>query len=59
MLDKIFKISMYTSLFFLLLLVVLTAVIGASEITLRIIGWITVIPILSTLISFFALRLKK
>lgn len=59
MLDKIFKISMCASGVLLLLLIVLTAAIGASEMTLKIIGWITVVPLLSSLASFIAIRLKK
>ena len=38
MLDKIFKISMILSGVLLLLLIVLTAAIGAEEMTLKIIG---------------------
>ena len=58
MLDKIFKISMILSGVLLLLLIVLTAAIGAEEITLTIIGWITVVPLLSSLITFLLIRTK-
>lgn len=59
MLDKIFKISMILSGILLLLLIVLTALIGAEETTLKIIGWVTVVPLLSSLISFILIRTKK
>ena len=59
MLDKIFKISMILSGVLLLLLIVLTAAIGAEEMTLTIIGWITVVPLLSSLITFLLIRTKK
>ena len=59
MLDKIFKISMILSGVLLLLLIVLTAGIGAEEITLKIIGWITVVPLLSSLVTFLLIRTKK
>ena len=59
MLDKIFKISMILSGILLLLLIVLTALIGAEETTLKIIGWVTVVPLLSSLISFIIIRTKK
>ena len=59
MLDKIFKISMILSGNLLLLLIVLTALIGAEETTLKIIGWVTVVPLLSSLISFIMIRTKK
>lgn len=59
MLDKIFKISMILSGILLLLLIVLTALIGAEETTLKIIGWVTVVPLLSSLISFIMIRTKK
>ena len=59
MLDKSFKISMILSGILLLLLIVLTALIGAEETTLKIIGWVTVVPLLSSLISFIMIRTKK
>ena len=59
MLDKIFKISMILSGVLLLLLIVLTAAIGAEEMTLKIIDWITVVPLLSSLITFLLIRTKK
>ena len=59
MLDKIFKISMILSGVLLLLLIVLTAAIGVEEMTLKIIGWITVVPLLSSLITFLLIRTKK
>lgn len=59
MLDKIFKISMILSGILLLLLIVLTSAIGAEEMTLKIIGWITVVPLLSSLITFLLIRTKK
>ena len=59
MLDKIYKISMILSGILLLLLIVLTAAIGAEELTLKIIGWITIVPLISSLISFLLIRTKK
>ena len=59
MVDKIFKISMILLGILLLLLIVLTAAIGAEETTLKIIGWITVIPLLSSLTTFLIIRTKK
>ena len=59
MLDKIFKISMILSGVLLLLLIVLTAAIGVEEMTLKIIGWITVVPLLSSLVTFLLIRTKK
>ena len=59
MLDKIFKISMILSGVLLLLLIVLTAAIGVEEMTLKIIGWITVVPLLSSLVTFLLIRPKK
>ena len=59
MVDKIFKISMILLGIRLLLLIVLTAAIGAEEMTLKIIGWITVIPLLSSLTTFLIIRTKK
>ena len=59
MVDKIFKISMILLGILLLLLVVLTAAIGAEEMTLKLIGWITVIPLLSSLTTFLIIRTKK
>ena len=59
MLEKIYKISMILSGILLLLLIVLTAAIGAEELTLKIIGWITIVPLLSSLISFLLIRTKK
>ena len=59
MLDKIFKISMILSGILLLLLIVLTSAIGAEEMTLKIIGWITVVPLLSSLITFLLIRTKE
>ena len=59
MVDKIFKISMILLGILLLLLIVLTAAIGAEEMTLKIIGWITVIPLLSSLTIFLIIRTKK
>ena len=59
MVDKIFKISVILLGVLLLLLIVLTAVIGAEEMTLKIIGWITVIPLLSSLTTFLIIRTKK
>ena len=59
MVDKIFKISMILLGILLLLLIVLTAAIGAEEMTLKIIGWITVIPLLSSLTTFLVIRTKK
>ena len=59
MLDKIFKISMILSGVLLLLLIVLTPAIGAEEMTLKIIGWITVVPLLSSLVTFLLIRTKK
>ena len=59
MVDKIFKISMILLGILLLLLIVLTAAIGAEEMTLKIIGWITVIPLLSSLTTFLIIRTQK
>ena len=59
MVDKIFKISMILLGILLLLLIVLTAAIVAEEMTLKIIGWITVIPLLSSLTTFLIIRTKK
>ena len=59
MVDKIFKISMILLGILLLLLIVLTAAIGAEEMTLKIIGWIIVIPLLSSLTTFLIIRTKK
>ena len=59
MVYKIFKISMILLGILLLLLIVLTAAIGAEEMTLKIIGWITVIPLLSSLTTFLIIRTKK
>ena len=59
MVDKIFKISMILLGILLLLLIVLTAAIGAEEMTLKIIGWITVIPLLSSLTTFLIIITKK
>ena len=59
MVDKIFKISMILLGILLILLIVLTAAIGAEEMTLKIIGWITVIPLLSSLTTFLIIRTKK
>ena len=59
MVDKIFKISMILLGILLLLLIVLTAAIGAEEMTLKIIGWITVISLLSSLTTFLIIRTKK
>ena len=59
MVDKVFKISMILLGILLLLLIVLTAAIGAEEMTLKIIGWITVIPLLSSLTTFLIIRTKK
>ena len=59
MLDKIYKISMILSGILLLLLIVLTAAIGAEELTLKIIGWLTIVPLISSLISFLLIRTKK
>ena len=59
MVDIIFKISMILLGILLLLLIVLTAAIGAEEMTLKIIGWITVIPLLSSLTTFLIIRTKK
>lgn len=59
MIDKIFKASTILLGVLLLLLIVLTAVVGAEEITLRIIGWITVVPLLSSIVTFIMIRTKK
>ena len=59
MIDKIFKASTILLGVLLLLLIVLTAVVGAEEITLRIIGWITVVPLISSVITFIMSRTKK
>lgn len=59
MIDKIFKASTILLGVLLLLLIVLTAVVGAEEITLRIIGWITVVPLLSSAVTFIMIRTKK
>ena len=59
MIDKIFKASTILLGVLLLLLLVLTAVVGAEEITLRIIGWITVVPLLSSVVTFIMIRTKK
>lgn len=59
MIDKIFKASTILLGVLLLLLIVLTAVVGAEEITLRIIGWITVVPLLSSVVTFIMVRTKK
>ena len=59
MIDKIFKASTILLGVHLLLLIVLTAVVGAEEITLRIIGWITVVPLLSSVVTFIMIRTKK
>ena len=59
MIDKIFKASTILLGVLLLLLSVLTAVVGAEEITLRIIGWITVVPLISSVVTFIMIRTKK
>ena len=59
MIDKIFKASTILLGVLLLLLIVLSAVVGAEEITLRIIGWITVVPLLSSVVTFIMIRTKK
>ena len=59
MIDKIFKASTILLGVLLILLIVLTAVVGAEEITLRIIGWITVVPLLSSVVTFIMIRTKK
>ena len=59
MIDKIFKASTILLGVLLLLLIVLTAVVGAEEITLRIIGLITVVPLLSSVVTFIMIRTKK
>lgn len=59
MIDKIFKASTILLGILLLLLIVLTAVVGAEEITLRIIGWITVVPLISSVVTFIMIRTKK
>ena len=59
MIDKIFKASTILLGVLLLLLIVLTAVVGAEEITLRIIGWITVVPLISSVITFIMIITKK
>ena len=59
MIDKIFKASTILLGVLLLLLIVLTAVVGAEEITLRIIGWITVVPLLSSVVTCIMIRTKK
>ena len=59
MIDKIFKASTILLGVLLLLLIVLTAVVGAEEITLRMIGWITVVPLLSSVVTFIMIRTKK
>ena len=59
MIDKIFKASTILLGVLLLLLIVLTAVVGAEEITLRIIGWITVVPLIPSVVTFIMIRTKK
>lgn len=59
MIDKIFKASTILLGVLLLLLIVLTAVVGAEEITLRIIGWITIVPLISSVVTFIMIRTKK
>ena len=59
MIDKIFKASTILLGVLILLLIVLTAVVGAEEITLRIIGWITVVPLISSVVTFIMIRTKK
>ena len=59
MIDKIFKASTILLGILLLLLIVFTAVVGAEEITLRIIGWITVVPLISSVVTFIMIRTKK
>ena len=59
MIDKIFKASTILLGVLLLLLIVITAVVGAEEITLRIIGWITVVPLISSVVTFIMIRTKK
>ena len=59
MLDKLYRLSMFAAGILLLLMVVLTAVIGADEMVLRIVGWITVVPILSSLSLFIAKNVRK
>ena len=59
MIDKIFKASTILLGVLLLLLIVLTALVGAEEITLRIIGWITVVPLISSVVTFIMIRTKK
>ena len=59
MIDKIFKASTILLGVLLLLLIVLTAVVGAEENTLRIIGWITVVPLISSVVTFIMIRTKK
>ena len=50
---------MFTAGILLMLMAVLTAVIGADEMVLRIVGWITVVPILSSLSLFIAKNVRK
>ena len=59
MIDKIVKASTILLGVLLLLLIVLTAVVGAEEITLRIIGCITVVPLISSVVTFIMIRTKK
>ena len=59
MIDKIFKASTILLGVLLLRLIVLSAVVGAEEITLRIIGWITVVPLISSVVTFIMIRTKK
>ena len=59
MIDKIFKASTILLGVLLLLLIVLSDVVGAEEITLRIIGWITVVPLISSVVTFIMIRTKK
>ena len=50
---------MFAAGILLLLMVVLTAVIGADEMVLRIVGWNTVVTILSSLSLFIAKNVRK
>lgn len=59
MLEKIYKVLLFITGGLLLLMTFLTAAIGAEEQTLRVIGWITAVSIVSSLALALYIRIKK
>lgn len=57
--SKTFKISISILGLLLILLVLLTAVIGASEVVLKVFGYITLFFIVLTLTSFIMKKIRK